>query len=95
MNGEKLWTEWTEFSFDKDEFFAQCFIQYELFYQWQKIKSYANKNGIKIIGDIPIYVSFDSADVYFNKELFCADENGRLSLVAGVPPDYFSADGQL
>ena len=94
-NGEKPWTEWTEVSFDKDEFFAQCFIQYELFYQWQKIKSYANKNGIKIIGDIPIYVSFDSADVYFNKELFCADENGRLSLVAGVPPDYFSADGQL
>lgn len=95
LNSNKPWTEWTDFSFDEGDFFAQCFIQYELFSQWMKIKSYANRNGIKIIGDIPIYVSFDSADVYFDKELFLTDADGRLSSVAGVPPDYFSKDGQL
>ena len=73
----------------------ECFIQYEFFTQWAKVKKYANQNGISIIGDIPIYVSFDSADVYYNKKMFLMDEENHLTDVAGVPPDYFSEDGQL
>ncbi len=95
QNGEKAWTEWTEKVYDKDVLFTWQFIQYQFFTQWAKIKAYANKNGIKIIGDIPIYVSHDSADVYFNRELFKIESDGSLTDVAGVPPDYYCADGQL
>ncbi len=94
-NNNKEWTEWTEESFSQDIEFGWRFIQYEFFTQWDKVKSYANEKGIKIIGDIPIYVSFDSSDVYFNKHLFLMDDNNRLTDVAGVPPDYFAEDGQL
>lgn len=69
------------------------FEQALFMYQWKIVKSYANYKGIKIIGDLPIYVSMDSADVYYNKHLFEL-ENGELSAVAGCPPDDFSADGQ-
>ncbi len=89
------WDEWKTDHFDSDVLFAWKFIQYKFFTQWLEIKQYANKKGIKIIGDIPIYVDYDSADVYYNKELFQLDENGRMKKVAGVPPDYFCADGQL
>ena len=61
----------------------------------QKIKAYANKNGISIIGDLPIYVAIDSADVWANPKEFLLDESGYPTTVAGVPPDYFSIDGQL
>lgn len=71
------------------------FIQYEFFTQWAEIKKYANEKGVKIIGDIPIYVSDDSCDVWENRELFQINEKGYPTSVAGVPPDYFSADGQL
>ncbi|MBO5744502.1 MAG: 4-alpha-glucanotransferase [Clostridia bacterium] len=71
------------------------FTQYIFFTQWKDIKSYANKKGIKIIGDIPIYVSDDSSDVWEDTSLFQLDENLRPERVAGVPPDYFSEDGQL
>ena len=71
------------------------FIQYIFFTQWDRLKSYANKNGIQIIGDIPIYVSPDSADVWANTELFLMDSDLNPKSVAGVPPDYFSATGQL
>ncbi len=71
------------------------FIQYTFYSQWDKLKSYANKNGIELIGDIPIYVSPDSADVWANTELFLMDEALNPKSVAGVPPDYFSATGQL
>ncbi len=70
-------------------------VQYFFFAQWQKLKSYANKNGIEIIGDIPIYVSPDSSDLWANKELFQVDNKGRLTEVAGCPPDAFSEDGQF
>jgi len=60
-----------------------------------KLKTYANKKGIRIVGDIPIYVAEDSVDVWANKNLFHLDGNGVPTLVAGVPPDYFSATGQL
>ena len=71
------------------------FIQYEFFTQWAEIKSYANSKGVSIIGDIPIYVSDDSCDVWENRHLFDVDEKGYPTVVAGVPPDYFAKDGQL
>lgn len=75
------------------EFWRCC--QYFFFSQWQALKSYANARGIGIVGDIPIYVSDDSSDFWANPELFLLDETGRPAVVAGVPPDAFSADGQL
>ncbi len=71
------------------------YIQYLFYKQWYKLKSYANDKGIQIIGDIPIYVAFDSADVWAHMELFQFDDNGNPSAVAGCPPDGFSATGQL
>ena len=71
------------------------FLQFVFFNEWEKLKSYANGKGISIIGDIPIFVSMDSADVWANKHLFQLDEKGYPLSVAGVPPDYFSATGQL
>ena len=71
------------------------FIQYEFFLQWGKLKEYANKSGVRIIGDLPIYVADDSADVWANPKLFNLDKNGVPRRVAGCPPDFFSADGQL
>ena len=79
----------------KDEIkFWEC-VQFLFFSQWKKIKAYANENGIKIIGDIPIYVSSDSADVWANPDQFQLDNNLIPISVAGCPPDGFSADGQL
>lgn len=94
-NEEKPWPEWTVDKYDADALFMWKFIQYEFFTQWSEIKSYANSKGIRIIGDIPIYVSFDSCDVWSNREQYCLDSDGRPTLVAGVPPDYFCEDGQL
>lgn len=71
------------------------FVQYEFYRQWYKLKKYANDNGIKIIGDIPIYVAYDSADVWSHPELFQMDNVGKPTAVAGCPPDGFSATGQL
>ena len=71
------------------------FIQFLFFDEWKRIKKYANDHGIRIIGDIPIFVSMDSADVWANQHLFQLDSKGYPTRVAGVPPDYFSATGQL
>ncbi|MBA4688903.1 MAG: 4-alpha-glucanotransferase [Candidatus Galacturonibacter soehngenii] len=71
------------------------FLQYIFDKQWNKLKTYANKLGVKIIGDIPIYVAFDSADCWANKELFLFDKDSMPIAVAGCPPDAFSATGQL
>jgi len=71
------------------------FLQYQFFHQWDELKSYAHKAGLSIIGDIPIFVAGDSADVWANPELYLLDANGKPTSVAGVPPDYFSATGQL
>lgn len=71
------------------------FVQYIFYTEWLKLRRYCNKNGIKIMGDIPIYVSPDSADVWENPELFLLDSDCRPRSVAGVPPDYFSKTGQL
>lgn len=78
-----------------DEIFYQKYLQYEFFKQWLNLKAYANKNGVSLIGDIPIFVAFDSADVWSHPELFLLDSTGHPKEVAGVPPDYFSETGQL
>ena len=72
-----------------------CFLQWVFNRQWKELKDYANQRGIQIIGDIPIYVSPDSADVWGSPELFQMEETGNLVGVAGCPPDAFSATGQL
>ncbi|PYX44886.1 MAG: 4-alpha-glucanotransferase [Acidobacteria bacterium] len=69
--------------------------QFAFFQQWQALRSYAHGHGILIIGDLPIYVAHDSADVWANRELFFLEPEGNPTKVAGVPPDYFSATGQL
>jgi 4-alpha-glucanotransferase len=71
------------------------FLQFVFAAQWDHVKRYANQRGIRIFGDMPIFVAHESADVWANQSLFCLDELGRRTLVAGVPPDYFSATGQL
>ena len=71
------------------------FYQFLFFRQWNKLRAYANDRGIQIIGDIPIFIAYDSADAWANPELFFLDENSLPTVVAGVPPDYFSPTGQL
>ncbi len=70
-------------------------MQYEFYNQWMDLKKYANDNGIRVIGDIPIFVDHNSSDVWANPEYFEVDDKGNRKLVAGVPPDYFSETGQL
>lgn len=71
------------------------FVQFEFFKQYLKLKNFALENGVEIIGDMPIYVALDSSDVWANKEYFLLDEDMSPSIVAGVPPDSFTEDGQL
>ncbi len=71
------------------------FIESEVLMQWMELKAYANSLGIRIVGDMPIYVSAESSEAAYHKEWFWTDENGRSAAVAGVPPDYFCRDGQL
>ena len=94
-NDNKCWIDWKNSDIDSDILFMWKFIQYEFFMQWTELKVYANQNDIKIIGDIPIFVAYDSCDVWANKEQFLLDSDYRPSCVAGVPPDYFAKDGQL
>lgn len=75
--------------------YAQRYFQYQFFRQWEELKRYANSKDIKVVGDIPIFVAYDSADVWANPDLFFLDENRLPTVVAGVPPDYFSPTGQL
>lgn len=106
--GNVCWVEWDEDiklrksqameSYRKklaDEVTFYQFQQYLFYAQWEKLKKYANDNGIKIIGDIPIYVAFDSSDAWANPELFRFDENCNPVAVAGCPPDAFAVTGQL
>ena len=93
-------TSWQDWEEDKkieefsDELDFYRFLQFKFFEQWFKLKEYANEKGIEIIGDIPIYVAMDSADVWSHPEIFQLDENLEAKKVAGVPPDAFSALGQ-
>ena len=104
----KSWTEWPRAYRRRDPqalaLFAAAheeelgfwkFLQYEFSLQWHKLKDYANAKGVQILGDIPIYVSADSVDAWSGGALFELDAEGRFARVAGCPPDYFSADGQL
>lgn len=96
QNGNKMWQEWNENEItDRDTLGMWRFIQYEFYTQWAQVKNYASKKGVSIIGDIPIYVSDDSCDVRENPALFKVNSKGYPEKVAGVPPDYFAADGQL
>lgn len=94
-NGGLPWTQWKELIPDEDTLFAWEFIQYEFHTQWEAIHAYANEKGIRIIGDLPFYVSFDSFDLWSSPESFLLDEENVPVKVAGVPPDYFSPDGQM
>ncbi len=80
----------------EDEINYHCFVQYLFFSQWQALRRYAEDKGIRIIGDLPIYVALDSVDVWVHQEIFELEKaSGRPTSVAGVPPDYFSPRGQL
>jgi 4-alpha-glucanotransferase len=83
---------WSERLHDQTQ--ATKFAQYQFFKQWWALKAYCNERGIALLGDIPIYVAHDSADVWANRELFHLDDHGDPAVIAGVPPDYFSATGQ-
>ena len=85
--------EWASRLSHQTEFHA--YMQFLFFEQWGRLKAYANARGIQIIGDIPIFVAYDSADVWANRDLFELNDEGHSTVVAGVPPDYFSATGQL
>lgn len=104
----KPWTMWAEdirlrygyaMDYYRKELYFEIefhqYMQYKYYKQWMALKFYANENGIQIIGDIPIYVAMDSADVWAHPELFQLDENNVPLAVAGCPPDGFSATGQL
>jgi len=109
IEGKKSWWQWENAALrmhDRtaidgirtgyhDEYFYFCFVQYEFYRQWMNLKARINEIGITIIGDIPIYVSADSADVWANNSLFQVRADHSFACVAGVPPDYFCEDGQL
>ncbi len=94
-NGNKPWYEWGNDEMDEVERFTWQFIQFHFMRQWEAVRAYANSKGVRIMGDIPIYVAYDSCDVWANRDLFDLDEKGAPRHVAGCPPDYFSEDGQL
>lgn len=87
--------KWRKMEPVQKEYLFQQFIQFLFFRQWTALKEYANAQGISIIGDIPIFAAGNSADVWANRKLFKLDKDGHPTSVAGVPPDYFSATGQL
>jgi 4-alpha-glucanotransferase len=104
---QACWNQWPEHYRDRDNKTLQeakrrlktiidltKFQQYVFFRQWLELKSYAAQHGVLLFGDIPIFVSYDSADVWANRNVFKLDDNGEMSVVAGVPPDYFSETGQ-
>jgi 4-alpha-glucanotransferase len=107
--GQKSWQQWPEEDIRmheeaavnkykkelKEDIDFFIFIQYLFFKQWTKLRKYINDLGIEVIGDLPIYVALDSCDVWAEPEFFSLDEENYPVEVAGVPPDYFSADGQL
>lgn len=106
--GGRSWSEWAQPLRNRDQKALKAFQkehaedldrhifrQFFFFRQWMDVHLYAAKQGIQIIGDIPIFVSYDSADAWSHRELFFMDEDGIPSVVAGVPPDYFSPTGQL
>lgn len=106
QNGLRAWIEWPreqqdwildgkyDISHLEDEIGFHMFAQFEFYKQWMALKKYANKKGVKIMGDIPFYVGLDSLDVWAARDQFLLNGDGEPSFIAGVPPDYFNADGQ-
>lgn len=107
-NGGGAWNGWDELirkrrpsAMEKaraeqaENILRHSFYQFLFFRQWEKLRSYAHEHGITIIGDIPIFIAYDSADAWANPKLFFLDDESLPTVVAGVPPDYFSATGQL
>lgn len=78
----------------RDKMEYHRFVQYLFFHQWAALRQYCHAQGVKIIGDLPIYIAHDSSEVWSHPDLFYLDDQGQTSVVAGVPPDYFSATGQ-
>ncbi len=106
--GGVTWTQWEPGARDREPqalekwrqqlaapIAAQKFLQFVFFEQWRELREYARARGVRIMGDLPIYVSHDSADVWVNREYFHLDAQGNATAVSGVPPDYFSKTGQL
>ena len=106
--GMRPWTQWPEKAAARDpetlaryreelraDICCHAFTQYLFYEQWDRLLAYANRQGIRLIGDIPIYVTMDSVEVWMHPELFQLDAAGRPTCVAGCPPDGFSEDGQL
>lgn len=106
-HGGKAWTDWEPSLTGRDsQALQECsrrhrdtmeyhrFLQYLFFHQWSALKRYSHAQGVRIIGDLPIYIAHDSSDVWAHPDLFYLDDQGRPLVVAGVPPDYFSATGQ-
>ncbi|HVV50620.1 MAG TPA: 4-alpha-glucanotransferase, partial [Polyangia bacterium] len=107
LQGQRQWTRWPAPLRDRDpdalarfrddhrrEIDLERFVQWRFFRDWQALRAYAHARGVALIGDLPIFLAHDSADVWLNRGQFFLDEAGEPTLVAGVPPDYFSADGQ-
>ena len=103
-NEQRPWQQWTEFATEPqravkpelgERFVSAVVLQFFFVRQWHRLRDYARRQGVQIIGDIPIYVSHDSVDVWANRSLFQLDDHGNSTRVAGVPPDYFAATGQL
>ena len=104
----KVWNEWPEGLRDRnpesfrsvrediqEDLERERFLQFLFFRQWDALKDYCLQKGIQLIGDLPVYMHYDSADVWSHREIFKLDESGRPYVVSGVPPDYFSETGQL
>jgi 4-alpha-glucanotransferase len=104
---ERAWTEWLEPLVRRDpaalehfrdenhhDISREKFLQFQFERQWRALKAYANERRVLLVGDLPIFVAHDSADAWANQELFRLDERGRPTVIAGVPPDYFSKTGQ-
>jgi len=107
QQGDQVWTKWPAALRDRkkasiikvkselsDSIDFHQFGQFIFFQQWHDLKQYAKKHDVLLFGDLPIYVSHDSADVWVNRDLFLLDKDGEATIVAGVPPDYFSETGQ-
>lgn len=94
QNNNISWNEWSILKVDENRKLRHGFAQMILLEQWDKIRFFAKKQNIKIIGDVPFYVGFDSSDVYYHRNYFLLDEKFNPTVVAGVPPDFFSEDGQ-
>src|SRR5262249_4102812 len=106
-NGGRPWTNWDAALVTRKEkalkreaaslatsIDREAFVQFQVDRQWRALKAYAQARGIRMMGDVPIFVAHDSADVWANQHLFYLDARGQSTVIAGVPPDYFSETGQ-